>query len=42
MSCQPQFTITSALLAQMESLAALRQRIQGAAVQVPWISHHLT
>ncbi|MFO1513321.1 MAG: Fic family protein [Verrucomicrobiota bacterium] len=37
MSYQPQFTITSALLARVESIAALRERIQGAAVQAPWI-----
>jgi len=36
-SYQPQFTITAGLLAQVESIAALRERIQGAAVQVPWI-----
>lgn len=37
MSYQPQFTITSSLLTRVESIAALRERIQGAAVQVPWI-----
>src|SRR5882724_6210229 len=37
MSYQPQFTITAALLARVEGIAALRERIQGAAVQVPWI-----
>jgi Fic family protein len=37
MSYVPHFTITPALLAQVESIAALRERIQGAAVQVPWI-----
>ncbi len=37
MSYEPQFTITPALLARVESIAALRERIQGAAVQVPWI-----
>ena len=37
MSYQPQFTITSTLLARVESIAALRERVQGAAVQVPWI-----
>jgi Fic family protein len=37
MSYQPQFTITPALLARVESIAALRERIHGAAVQVPWI-----
>src|SRR6267142_4549246 len=33
----PHFTITPALLAQVEVIAAVRERIQGAAVQVPWI-----
>jgi len=37
MSYQPQFTITPALLSRVESIAALRARIQGAVVQVPWI-----
>ncbi len=37
MSYQPQFTITPTLLARAEGIAALRERIQGAAVQVPWI-----
>src|SRR6266478_10068718 len=37
MSYQPQFTINAALLARVESIAALRERIHGAAVQVPWI-----
>ena len=37
MSYQPQFTVTAGLLARVESIAALRERIQGAAVQVPWI-----
>jgi Fic family protein len=36
-SYQPHFTITPALLARVESIAALRERIQGAVVQVPWI-----
>lgn len=34
----PHFTITPALLAQVEVIAAVRERIQGAAVQVAWIS----
>jgi len=34
---QPLFTITPALLARVEAVAALRERIQGAAVQVAWI-----
>ncbi|MDQ2962934.1 MAG: Fic family protein [Pseudomonadota bacterium] len=37
MSYQPQFIITPALLARGETIAALRERIQGAAVQVAWI-----
>jgi Fic family protein len=37
MSYQSQFTITPALLAQVEQIAALRERIQAATVQVPWI-----
>ncbi len=37
MSYQPKFTITPALLARVEAVAALRERIQGAAVQVAWI-----
>ena len=37
MNYQPQFTITPALLARVEAVAALRERIQGAAVQVAWI-----
>ncbi len=37
MSFQPIFTITRALLTRVESIAALRERIQNATVQVPWI-----
>ncbi len=37
MSYQPRFTITPALLARVEGIAALRERVQGAAVQVAWI-----
>ncbi len=37
MSFQPLFTITPKLLSQVEQIAALRDRIQGAAVEVPWI-----
>lgn len=37
MSFQPQFSITATLLGRVEAIAALRERIQGAAVQVPWI-----
>jgi Fic family protein len=34
---RPQFTITPALLARVEQVAALRERIQAATVEVPWI-----
>lgn len=37
MSYRPQFTITPALLARAEAVAVLRERIQGATVQVAWI-----
>ena len=37
MSYQPQFTITSALLARVEQIAALRERILAGTVQVRWI-----
>ena len=37
MSYKPVFTITPLLLAQVEQVAALRERILAAAVQVPWI-----
>ncbi len=37
MSYQPQFTITPALLARVEQIAALRERILAATVQVRWI-----
>lgn len=37
MSFQPVFTITPVLLSQVEQVAALRERILAAAVQVPWI-----
>ncbi len=37
MSYEPQFTITAALLTRVESIAALRERIQNATEQVPWI-----
>jgi Fic family protein len=37
MSYEPQFTITPALLARVEAIAAVRERILGAAVEVPWI-----
>jgi Fic family protein len=37
MSYRPQFTVTPALLSRVEAIAALRERIVGAAVQVAWI-----
>src|SRR6476659_4246326 len=37
MSYKPVYTITPALLSQVEQVAALRERILAAAVQVPWI-----
>src|SRR5881396_1055727 len=37
MSYQPRFIIMPELLARVEAIAALRERIQNAAVQVPWI-----
>ncbi|MGZ8843586.1 MAG: Fic family protein [Pyrinomonadaceae bacterium] len=37
MSYQPKFTITPRLLAGIESIAALRERIMNAAIEVPWI-----
>ncbi len=37
MSYEPRFTITPGLLARVEAIAALRERILGAAVQVAWI-----
>jgi Fic family protein len=37
MPFQPRFTITANLLAHVEQIAALRERILSAAVQVPWI-----
>jgi cell filamentation protein, protein adenylyltransferase len=36
-SFKPEYTITPALLSQVEQVAALRERILAAAVQVPWI-----
>jgi Fic family protein len=36
-SYSPQFTITPVLLARVEQIAALRERIQAATVEVPWI-----
>ncbi len=37
MAYQPQFTITPSLLSQVEAVAALRERILGAAVELTWI-----
>ncbi|HKP02961.1 MAG TPA: Fic family protein [Chthoniobacterales bacterium] len=37
MTFTPKYQITSALLSQVEQVAALRERILAAAVQVPWI-----
>ena len=37
MSYQPQFAISPALLARVEAIAALRERIMHAVVQVAWI-----
>src|SRR5450830_1499659 len=37
MSYQPQFAISPALLARVEAIAALRERILHAVVQVAWI-----
>lgn len=37
MGYAPHFTITPVLLSQVEKIAALRERIQNATVQVPWI-----
>ena len=37
MSYEPQFSITPSLLAQVETVAALRERILGAAVELSWI-----
>jgi Fic family protein len=36
-SYQPEYTITPVLLARVEQIAALRERIQAATVEVPWI-----
>ena len=37
MSYSPEFTITPTLVSQVEAIAALRERIQSAAVEVPWV-----
>ena len=38
MSYDPQFTISPRLLSLVEEIAALRERIQGAAVAVSWVA----
>lgn len=38
MNYQPLFTITPSLLARVENIAALREKILAATVQVPWIA----
>jgi len=37
MGYEPRFTITPRLLSQVEAVAALRERIMGAAVKLSWI-----
>ena len=37
MSYEPQFTIRPVLLSQVEAIAALRERILGAAVELSWV-----
>ena len=37
MSYQPQFMVTPALVSRVEQIAALRERILAATVEVPWI-----
>lgn len=37
MAYEPQFSISATLLSTVEAIASLRERIQGAAVEVPWI-----
>ena len=37
MSFKPSYLISPALLSQVEQIAAIRERILSAAVQVPWI-----
>ena len=39
-SYRPEFQITPALLTRVEAIAALRERIQDATVQVPWTASH--
>jgi len=37
MAFQPQFTVSARLLAMIEQISALREKIQSATIQVPWI-----
>jgi Fic family protein len=37
MAYVPQFTISSELLSCVEAIASLRERVQGSAIEVPWI-----
>ncbi|MGH8761456.1 MAG: hypothetical protein ACREVW_18440, partial [Burkholderiales bacterium] len=37
MGYQPGFTITAHLTRRLEEIAALREKIMGATIQVPWI-----
>ena len=37
MGYEPRFSITPALLSRVEVIAALRERIMSASVQIPWI-----
>src|SRR5947207_15611250 len=37
MAYQPAFTISALLLSQVEQIAVLRERIQGAAIELAWI-----
>lgn len=37
MNYEPQFTITTQLLSLVEEVSALRERVQGAAVELPWV-----
>src|SRR5260221_13878682 len=37
MAYKPQFTITTALLSEVEQVASLRERIQNAAIDLPWV-----
>ena len=37
MSYRPRFTVSPALLARIEEIAAFRARIQAASIEVPWI-----